>query len=812
MMNNLIQDLRCSLRTLSKNPGFAVVTVLILAVAIGANTTLFSALHGLLSRSLPFERPDRLMSVWSISSNPQLKHFPFINTSIPDYYDWVKQSRSFRDLSAINHKWCSLTGTPEPLAVTGWAVTADFFKVFEKPPMLGRGFLAEEIGPRKAKVVILSHALWRRTFGGRPDILGQKVTLENEPYTVVGVAHPDMAFRQDFVVDFYIPMDLAPDSARYLRRLWVIGRLKPGVTQAQAATEMQTIMARLAKQYPDTNAEWSAKLIPLQELLFGDIRWAMAMLYAAAALLALIACANIANLLIARGGARSAEMAVRSALGASRFRLGRQMLTESLVLSLAGGALGFAGSWWGVDLMRWMVSDLQKSSGVSGSARIDLDVSVLAFTVASCLAATMLFGLFPSWHASRTRPADALREGSRGASEGRERRRASAVLVVAEVSLAFVLLAGFGLVYRSLDRLMQVPLGYSPSGLTALELTVPTNSDYDRGESQKRAEFVRATLDRVRAIPGVLSAASVNIHPLSQNNVSNAFNIERRAPSRLGEEMTAEHRTVSADYFSTMGIPLSRGRVFTRADNGARNVVIVDEELVRRYFPNEDPIGQKLSFWGRTVEIVGVVGSIQPPRAADKAIRAHMYEPIDQWCHTAVTFVVRSDLDPAALSTSLRRAVWSVNPAQPVLHVRPMRSLVRDRMSLPRLITTISASFAISALALALLGIYGVMAYRVRRQTRDIGIRMAFGAQRREILGSVVGKGMVTISAGLLVGLVAALASSRAVSSLLYEPDGVDPLVYCGVIVLMALTGGVACYIPARRAAKIDPAEALRCE
>lgn len=811
-MDTLLQDLRCSLRTLSRNPGFAVTTVLILALAIGANTTLFSALHGLLSRSLPFAHSDQLMTVWSLSSNPQLKHFPFVNTSVLDYDDWAEQNTSFQELAAINHKWYNLTGTNEPLALTGWAVTANLFDVFEKPPLMGRDFLQDEIGPGRAKVVILSHALWRRAFGGRPDVIGQKVTLENQPYTVVGVAHPDMGFRQDFIVDFYVPLDVGPQEPRYARRLWVIGRLKPGVTQAQAATEMRTIAARLATRYPDTNVGWTVKLIPLRELLFGDIRWAMGMLYAAAALLALIACANIANLLIARGVARSSELTVRAALGASRLRLARQTLTESLVLSALGGAVGFAASWWGVDLMRWVVSDLQKSSAISGSARIELDIWVLAFTIGSCFAATVLFGLFPSWHASRARPADALRHSSRVTGESVDRRRVSSLLVVAEISLAFVLLAGFGLVYRSLDRLLQVPLGYNPSGLMTLELRLPSTSEYGASESRKRAEFTRAVLDRMRAIPGVSSAASINIHPISQQNVSNGFIIQGGAPLPPGQEMTAEHRAISVDYFSTMGIPLRQGRVFTRADNGAKNVVILDEELVRRYFPNQNPLGEKILLWGRALEIVGVVGSIQPPRAADKSIRAHMYEPIGQWCETSIMFVVRSAVDPAVLSTSLRQAVWSVDRGQPILSVRPMASLARDRLSLPRLITMISASFAISALALALLGIYGVMAYRVRRQTRDIGIRMAFGAQGGDILESVVGKGMIMIGAGLLVGSVSALAVSRAVSSLLYETGGADPLVFCGVIILVAVTGGIACYLPARRAARVNPIDALRCE
>jgi putative ABC transport system permease protein len=809
-MRTLWQDIRYGLRMLVKNPGFAVTAVLILALAIGANTTLFSALHGLLFQSVPFSHPDRLMTVWSLSSNPQLKHFPFINVSAPDYYDWERQNTVFQDLAAMNHKWLNLTGTEEPLAVAGCAVTANYFDVFEKPPIAGRGFLPEEIGPHKANVVVLSHSLWGRAFGGRSDILGRTVTLDGQAYTVVGVAHPDMEFRQDLHVEFYVPFDLNPDQNRDQRRLWVIGRLKPDVTQAQAVAEMRTIASRLTDHYPGTNKNWTVKLIPLRELLFAEVRWSIVVLYAAAALVAVIACANMANLLVVRGLARSSEMAVRSALGAGRLRLFRQMLTESLLLSLLGGSLGLLGSWWGVDLMRGLVSGLQKAGGVTALAHITLSPWILLFTVALSFGTTLLFGLLPAWQISRARPADAMRSGSRCVGDGIGRRRLPNLLVIVEISLAFVLLTGFCLLFRSQRRLSHASLGYNPSQLLSLELTLPSTSDYEKSES--RTAFSRAVLDRMQALPGVLGAASVNIHPLMFYNLTSGFTIMGRGPLAPGEQTSAEYRAVSVDYFPTLGIPLRQGRLFTRADSGSRNVVIVDEEFVRRYFPGENPIGRQMVQSGRTCEIVGIVGSVQPPRVSDKMLRAHLYEPVDQYCPQQMTFVVRATGDAAVLATALRQAVWAVNRNQPILRIEPMRDIVRDRLSTPRLITTISGLFAVAALVLTLLGLYGVMAYAVHRRTREIGVRMAFGARQADILLTMLAKGMVPVGIGLFLGLAAALILCRAMSSLLYEISPADVVTYAVVIALVTVTGLLASYVPARRAAKVDPMVALRCE
>jgi len=809
LLETLAQDIRYSLRILRKNPGFVITAVLILALAIGANTTFFSALYGLLFQSLPFAHSERLVSVWSMNSSPQLKRFPSVRSSAPDYCDWVRQNTTFQELGAMEDQGYNLTGTDEPLALSGWAVTANFFDVLGRPPALGRGFLPGEIGTAKSDVVVLSHSLWQRAFGGRPDILGRSITLDNRAYTVVGVAHPDAEFMQNFRVEFYVPLDLDPVQGRGGRSLWVIGRLKPDITAAQASAEMRTIAARLAERYPDTNRGWSVRLIPLREFLFGDLQRPVVVLYVAAALLILIACANLANLLMACGMARSPEMAIRSALGAGRLRLCRQMLTESLLLSLLGGALGLLLSWWGVDLMRGMISVFQRSTGIVGTAHITLSPWALALTMALSFATTLLFGLFPSWQASRTRPADGLSVGGHGAGEDRSRHRLSKLLVVGEIALSFVLLAGFYLLFRNLDHLTHTSLGYSSSQLMTLELSLPSTPEYH--ENWRRAAFCHNVLDRIQAIPGVLSAASVNQHPLSDGgNNPVPFEIAGRGMTALGDRPIAEARTISMNYFQTMSIPLLQGRAFTRVDKG---VVIVDKEFARMYFPDENPLGREISPpGGMALRIVGVVGSIQPPKLADKLRSAHVYIPIDNFCLPDIALMVRTTGDPLALAAAMRQAVWAVNRNQPISSIQPMQNLVQDRLSMPRLITIITGLFAAAALVLTLLAIYGVMAYAVHRQTREVGIRMAFGAERSDILRMVLCEGMTMVGVGSVVGLVAALILCRVMSSVLYETSPADPAAYGVVMVLVAATGLLACYLPARRATKLDPMAALRCE
>ena len=809
-MSNLINDIKYALRQMRKSPGFTLCAIMVLALGIAANTGLFSAVHAIVFRSLPFDHAERIMSVWSKSSSPGLSHFPFMNVSAPDYYDWAEQNATFAELAAMDHRWLTLTGRDEPLALTGWAITDNLFDVFEKTPVMGRGFLPEEIGPGKARVAILSHALWQQAFAGRGDIIGQQITLDNHPYTVVGVAQPDMDFRQDFRVQIYIPLDLDRSAKRDRHALWVAGRLLPGVTLEQAATELRMLAARLETQYPDTNTGWTTRIIPMHELMFGRIQNTLLALYVAAALVLLIACANIAGLLMTRAGTRSQEMAVRSALGAGRFRLCKLILVESLLLSLTAGTLGLLGAYWGLDLLGQGVATLTRSSGIAGITRISMSPWILAFAIGLALVTTAGFGLLPAWSVSQANPVDALRSSGRGASRGRHQRRLSNWLVTGEIATAFTLLMGACLLFRSLDQLNKKSPGFKPAQLLTIDVTLPAQSEY--GDSHKRAIFCETVLENMQTVPGVLTCASTSSLPIAGNNWANGFDIVGRDAPSSGERPFAEYRTVSTDYFATMGIPLLQGRTFTETDNGTNKVIIVDEELVRRYFPNQNPLGLEIFEQGRQCEIIGVVGKIQSDKMTDQELRPHMYEPIDQYCWTSATFVVKTAGDPLALSEPLRQALWSVDRNLPIAKIQTMQGIVRDSLSMPRLSAMVFGLFAGMALVLTLIGIYGVIAATVSQRTREIGIRMAFGARPLDVIKSLMRTGLILTGLGVLAGLAGAVALCRLLTSLLYGMSPADPVSYCLVIVFVTAISLLACWIPARRATRIDPMKALRYE
>jgi putative ABC transport system permease protein len=809
-MTMLWNDIRYGLRMLAKNPGFTLCVVLILALGIAVNTALFSALHGILFGSLPFAHSERIMSVWSRSSSPHLSHFPFMNVSAPDYYDWAEQNTVFAELAAMDHRWLNLTGRDDPRALTGWAVTENFFDVFEKPPVMGRSFVPKEIGPGKAQVAILSHALWQQAFSGRLDIVGQQIMLDNHAYTVVGVAHPDMDFRQDFRVQIYVPLERARTDNRNQRALWVAGRLLPGVTPDQAAAELRTIAARLEVQHPDTNATWAARVIPMRELMFGQTENILLVLYGAAALVLLIACANTAGLWTTRAAARSREMAVRSALGAGRLRLCRAMLVESLLLSLAAGILGFLGAFCSLDLLNRGVATLNRSSGIAGVARISMSPGILAFALGLAVVACAGFGLLPAWFVSQTNPAEALRGSGRSATQGRHHRRLSSGLVIAEIATAFVLLMGACLLLRSLDHLYRTSPGFQPAHLLTLDVTLSAQADYK--DSRGRAAFCQNVLTRMQAIPGVLATGSTSALPIAGDNWANAFDVVGQSPSSSNQRPSAEYRTVSKDYFATMSIPLVEGRTFAETDGGTHNVIVVDEELARRYFPGSSPLGREIYQQGRRCEVIGVVGSIQSARMTDREHRPHMYEPLSQYCWTRATFVVKAAGDPVALTKSLRQSIWSVDRYLPVARVQTMQGVVRDSLSMPRLSAVVLGLFAGTALILTLIGIYGIITGTVSQRTREIGIRMTFGARPFDVIKFLMASGLVLIGLGLLAGLAGAVVLCRLLESQLYGISSADPVSYGSVIVFVVTVSLLACVIPALKAARVDPMVALRCE
>jgi putative ABC transport system permease protein len=808
-MSTFINDLKYAIRQLRKSLGFTLCTVLVLSLGIAANTAFFSALDGICFRSLPFAQSDRIMSVWSKSLNPRHSHFPMMNCSFLDYQDWVEQNTVFEELAAQGYRTLNLTGRGEPLALTGWAITENLFDVFKKPPILGRSFLPEEMSADQSQVVILSHALWQQAFGADPAIVGQDIALDKKVYSVVGIAHPDMDYRQGFKSQFYLPMTSGSSEPRYRHSLQALGRLHPDVTPAAASIEMKIIAARLEAQYPQSNAGFTTLIIPLQELLFGKVRGTIVILFAAAVLLLLIACTNVANLLLSRMDRRSQEMAVRSALGAGRWQLCRVILVESFVVSLIAGMVGFIGAAWGMGILRQAVSLLASSGGMAGVARIEMNPWILLFALGLSVVVTLCFGLLPAWKTSQANPLHSLRAKGRGSSQGRQGRRVSNLLASAEIALAFILLVGASLLLKSLTQLHRSSPGFNPVNMMTMRMNLPQTAAYK--DDQHRAAFCRAVLERLRTVPGVTDVASTNIHPVSDYNFMCGFRLLDRENPLSSETTAAEFRTVSTNYFSTLGLPLVKGRLFQETDDGRNKVMIVDQEFARRYFPDKNPIGQRIELGG-PCEIIGVVGNHQTSTQVKEQTCPHMYKPISQACLPSVTFIARIHADPLTLAEPLRRAIWAVDSQQPINAIQPMQGIVRDTHAIHRLSSLVLGLFASSALLITVIGIYGVIASAVTQRTREIGIRMAFGARHIDVLKAIMQTGLLLTGLGLVAGLAGALALCRLMSTLLYNISPFDLLSYSFVIVFITTISLLACYFPARRAAKIDPMGALRYE
>ena len=807
-MNNLINDIKYAFRQLRKSPGFTFCAVLILALGIAANTSLFSAVYGILFRSLPFDQSDRLVSVWSKSQNPRHSHFPMLNCSFPDYKDFVTQNTVFESLAAQGYRTMNLTGRDDPLALIGWAITDNLFEVFRKQPVLGRSFLPEEILAGQAQVVILSHTLWQQAFSKDPAIMGQDVTLDNRVYRVVGIAHPDMDYRQGVPAQFYIPLSSASSMPRDRHSLQVLGRLRPDVTLEGAFVEMKTIAARLEAQYPETNSGFSVLLIPLQELLFGKVHDTVVVLMAAAVLLLLVASTNIANLFLSRVDRRSQEMAVRSALGAGRWQLSRLVLIECLFVSLIAGLIGFAGATASMGLLRRGMNLITSSGGMAGIPHITLNPWILLFTLGLSIVVTLCFGLLPAWKTSQTSPLQSIHK-ARGSSQSRYGRHLADFLVAAQIALAVVLLVGAGLLVKSLIQLRRSSPGFNPVNLMTLQMTLPQNEAYKT--DRQLADFCQAVLTQFQTIPGVSHVAATNIIPVSDYNHTQGFRILDGAALSSDDGTAAEFRTVSTDYFTTLGLPLTQGRLFQKTDDGKHRVVIVDEEFVRRYFPNKDPIGQRIAL-GSPCEIVGVVGNHQTSTRIDEQTCPHMYQPLHQACMARIVFMARTQTDPLTMVEPMCRAVWAVDAHQPINHIQPMQGIIRDTHAIHRLSSFVIDLFAGSALILTMVGLYGVTDSTISQRTREIGIRMAFGARQIDVVKSIMRTGLVLTGLGLVAGLAGAIALCRLIGALLYNTSPVDPLSYSVAIGFISVISLLACYLPARRATKIDPMEALRYE
>ncbi|MDQ3805913.1 MAG: ABC transporter permease [Acidobacteriota bacterium] len=806
-MGTLFNDIRYGARTLWKTPGFTGVAVLALALGIGANSAIFSVVNSVLLRPLPYRDPDRLVFV--------MENFQQQDSSVsyPNFADWREQNRVFEQLAASRVTSFNLTGAGEAERLQGRMVTANFFHTLGVAPAAGRDFAPEEDRPGGEAVAVLSHGFWQRRFGGDPSVVGRRLLLNGQSHTVIGVA--PAGFEYYSPVDLFVPLGSWTHPAMSERgshpSIYAVGRLKQGVTLEQARAEMGAIMERLGAEYPLTNQGHGVTLVPVYENVVGDVRPPLMILLGAVAFVLLIACANVANLLLARASARRKELAVRIALGATRGRIVRQLLSESVLLALLGGALGLLLALWGTDLLTSMIPE-----GIPRLQETSVNGRVLGFTLLVSLLTGIAFGSVPALQASKPDLNDTLKEGGRG-STGR-RSRARSAFVVAEVALALVLLVGAGLMIKSFAEVRRVEAGFNPQKL----LTAQMSLSAEKYPGAKALAFLDELQRRIGALPGVESAAFSNGLPIYGAGTT-SFLIEGQPRPKMGEEPTAVEYVTTPGYFRTMGIPLLKGRYFSERDTrGSPMVALVDEDFARRFFPGEDAVGKRFQLFREypAAEIVGVVGHVKHfGLDAAAPFQAQFYFTLaqipDQYMNRmmgGISLVVRTAHDPADMAAAVRREVLAVDAEQPVYQVQTMEQIVSESLALRRFSMALLTVFAAVAALLATVGIYGVMSYSVSQNTHEIGIRMALGARPGDMLRLVIRQGMGLALIGVGLGLAGSLAVTRVMSSLLFGVSALDPTTFAGVTALLTAAALLACYVPARRATKVDPMEALRYE
>ncbi|HEY9402037.1 MAG TPA: ABC transporter permease [Pyrinomonadaceae bacterium] len=812
-MGTIWQDMRYGLRTLWKSPGFTYVAVLALALGIGANTAIFSVVNTVLLRPLPYKTPDRLVWLWESSPRNDIAKEV---ASYPNFNDWRQQNQSFEAVAAFSNTSPSLTSSDgEPERLPGAAVLGDFYTVLGVEPALGRKFLPEENEEGKHRVVILSHGLWQRSFGGNAGVVGQQIGVNNNQYTVVGVMPPDFQHPNPEArrpVEMWLPLPVS-EGMRNGRRsdfLSVIARLKPGVSVEQASAEMTTIAARLEQQYPDTNSAWGVIVQPLHQRFTGDVRPALLMLLGAVGFLLLIACANVANLLLARSSTRLKEIAIRTALGAGRGRIVRQLLTESIVLSLLGGALGLLVAFWGIDAL------IALSPGnIPRLESVGIDRQVLLFTIGISLVTGIVFGLAPALTVSNPNLNEMLKESGRSSMDGGRGRRLRNALAVSEIALSLVLLVGAGLLIKSFLRLQDVKPGFNPENLLAVELVLPT-AKY--AENQQVVNFYDQLLQQLAQQSGVQGAAVTSALPLGGGGDILAFSVEGRTRASTERVPDAEARTVSPDYFRTLQIPLRSGRLLDeRDDQNAPRAAIISETMARKYFPGEDPLGKRITFsdpQGPDVQwlnVVGVVGDVRQ-QGLDEEPYAQVYRSYRQSPRRGLTVVARTAGPPLAILEVFRSQVRALDRQQPLYNARTAEQVLDQALARPRFNMLLISILAAVAMILATVGIYGVISYMVTQRTHEIGIRMALGARPLDVFRMVLRQGLLIAVLGVASGLVAAFALTRLLASLLYDVRSTDVVTFAAVSVLLTAVVLLACYIPARRATKVDPMVALRYE
>jgi len=805
IIGDLAQDLHYGVRMLVKNPSFTIVAVLALALGIGANSAIFSVVNTVLLRPLPYKNPGRLVMLWEEATH---LGFPKNTPSPANFIDWRAQNTVFEAMAAMVERSFNLTGVGEPERFDGRRVSANLFDLLGVQPQLGRAFRAEEDKPG-SRVVILSNGLWQHRFGGDPRVIGQAVSLNGESYTVIGVMPGSFQFptRRD---QLWVPLafDAKEAASRGNHFLEVIARMKPGVTLQQAQAEMSTIAARLAQQYPEENLRVGSVVTALQEQVVGDIKPALLVLLGAVGFVLLIACANVANLLLARAAARQKEIALRLALGAGRSRLTRQFLTESVLLAVIGGAVGLLLSIAGLRVLKTFIPDT-----ISQAQAISIDAKVLVFTGLVALVTGIIFGLAPAMQVSHLDINDTLKEGGRDAAGGTRGNRIRALLVIGEIAVSFVLLMGAGLLINSFMHLRNLHPGFRANHLLTMKIPL---SEVKYPDKERRSPFYAEVLRRVQALPGVQSAAVAGNLPLTYDGDSMPIGIEGRTDPPPDQRPDVILRVVGPGYFSTMGIPLVRGRDFREQDKAdSARVVIVSEKTARHFWPGENPIGKRLKpgSTNRNIPWIEIIGVVKDVRQNDfvSEPKMQMYMPYQQLNSFAPNaLVVRTNVEPLSLAGAVRNAIWAVDKDQPVSNLRSMDEIVSEAVARQRFSMLLLGIFAALAMVLAAVGIYGVMSYSIAQRTREIGLRIALGAQKSDVLKMILRQGLRFVAAGLAIGLAASFALTRVMASLLFGISATDPATFVSISLMLIAVALLASYIPAVRAMKIDPMLALR--
>jgi putative ABC transport system permease protein len=812
-MDTLFQDIRYASRKLARTPGFTVIAALTLALAIGANTAIFSVVHGVVFKPLPFRDPDEIVRVYNVRKNGRMP------LSALDFTDFRAQARSLSHMAAYTDFDVNLTGGAEPERLRANAVSASFWSVLGIDPALGRPFAPNEDQSSAAPVAIISDALWHRRFGGERAVIGRTILLDGNPTTIVGVAPP--AFTYPEKADVWTPLVFTPflldPGNRGAHWLGAIGRVAPGRTIEQVDREMQAIARRLEQQYPESNTGMGGAAMPLQRYLVGDLQGKLLVLLGAVGFVLLIACANVANLLLVRAAGRETEIAVRAALGAGRWRIVRQLVIESVVLSLLGGAVGVLLAVWGVDLLMAIAPDT-----VPRLSEVTVSGSVLAFTAAIAIGTGFLFGLIPALYAARANVGGALKEGARGMSSRRGAASLRSGLVLGEMAMAVILLVGAGLLIKSFAKLVAVDPGFRAERVMTFSISAPANKYPDRTTLRTLTTDI---VEAMKALPGAQSVAAVSGLPMTGLFARTGVQIVGAPPDPPSERKVTTIHIVTPEYFATIGIELLRGRDFTTTDrSGSPLVTIVNEEFARRYFDGQDPVGKQIQTgWGADTsvgpggevygggEIVGVVRNVKQDGLSDE-VMPQTYLVRDQMATNDLSVVVRSTADPSTLAAAARRQLRSIDPDLPVFGLRQLSEVVQASVAQPRFYTLLLTLFAGIALTLAAVGIYGVISYAVSQRTRELGIRIALGASAGEVVKHVLSQGMTITLGGLVIGLVASYWATRALAGFLFNVEPLDAMTYAAVAIVLAAAAALACWVPARRASRVDPVVAIRSE